>query len=83
VTIPPLPRRPIRSVGVEIAAYLERLGLDETEKELADVAELRAVVEPRIAEFAAHLSVATDYAVSQVVDATKGVHGTIRKADFG
>ncbi|MDT7744501.1 MAG: GntR family transcriptional regulator, transcriptional repressor for pyruvate dehydrogenase complex [Actinomycetota bacterium] len=28
-------------------------GLDETEKELADVAELRAVVEPRIAEFAA------------------------------
>ena len=31
----------------------------------------------------AYLSVATDYAVSQVVDATKGVHGTIRKADFG
>ena len=31
----------------------------------------------------AYLSVATDYAVSQVVDGTKGVHGTIRKADFG
>ncbi len=31
----------------------------------------------------AYLSVATDYAVSQVVDGTKGVHGSIRKADFG
>ncbi|MCD2194763.1 acetamidase/formamidase family protein [Actinomycetospora endophytica] len=30
----------------------------------------------------AYLSVATDYAVSQVVDGTKGVHGSIRKADF-
>jgi acetamidase/formamidase len=30
-----------------------------------------------------YLSVATHYAVSQVVDGTKGVHGAIRKADFG
>ena len=30
----------------------------------------------------AYLSAAGDYAVSQVVDGTKGVHGTIRKADF-
>ena len=35
-------------------------GLDETEKELADVAELRAVVEPRIAEFAALRATASD-----------------------
>jgi acetamidase/formamidase len=30
----------------------------------------------------AYLSAAGDFAVSQVVDATKGVHGKIRKADF-
>lgn len=35
-------------------------GLDETEKELSDVAELRAVVEPRIAEFAALRATASD-----------------------
>lgn len=35
-------------------------GLDDTEKELADVAELRAVVEPRIAEFAALRATASD-----------------------
>ena len=31
----------------------------------------------------AYLSAAADYVVSQVVDKTKGVHGRIRKADFG
>jgi acetamidase/formamidase len=31
----------------------------------------------------AYLSAATDYSVSQVVDQVKGVHGAIRKADFG
>jgi acetamidase/formamidase len=30
----------------------------------------------------AYLSAAADFSVSQVVDATKGVHGSIRKADF-
>jgi acetamidase/formamidase len=30
----------------------------------------------------AYLSAAADFAVSQVVDSTKGVHGKIRKADF-
>jgi GntR family transcriptional repressor for pyruvate dehydrogenase complex len=124
MTVPPLPHRRTRSIGVEIAAHLERLiatgelapgarlpaerelaeslavsrgslrdalghleskslvervqgrgtvvclppaqvgelyaGLDETEKELTDVAELRAVVEPRIAEFAALRATAPD-----------------------
>jgi acetamidase/formamidase len=31
----------------------------------------------------AYLSAATDFEVSQVVDRTKGVHGLIRKKDFG
>ena len=31
----------------------------------------------------AYLSAAADFAVSQVVDRTVGVHGLIRKADFG
>jgi acetamidase/formamidase len=31
----------------------------------------------------AYLSAATDFEVSQVVDRTKGVHGLIRKSDFG
>ena len=43
----------------EIATELHT-GLDGTEKELADVAELRAVVEPRIAEFAALRATASD-----------------------
>ena len=30
----------------------------------------------------AYMSAATDFEISQVVDATKGVHGLIRKADF-
>jgi len=30
----------------------------------------------------AYLSAAGDFAVSQVVDSVKGVHGRIRKADF-
>ena len=31
----------------------------------------------------AYLSIATDFDVTEVVDATKGVHGLIRKSDFG
>ncbi len=31
----------------------------------------------------AYLSAAADFAISQVVDRTVGVHGLIRKADFG
>ncbi len=31
----------------------------------------------------AYLSAAADFVVSQVVDRTTGIHGLIRKADFG
>ena len=143
MTVPPLPRRPTHSVGVEIAAHLERLiatrelepgarlpaerelaeslavsrgsvrdalshlesksivervqgrgtvvclppsqvgelhtGLDETEKELADVAELRAVVEPRIAEFAALRATASD--LLQLEDLLARSHEGLVSAD--
>jgi len=38
-------------------------------------------MDPRLAY--AYLSAATDFRISQVVDVVKGVHATIRKADFG
>jgi acetamidase/formamidase len=38
-------------------------------------------MDPRLAY--AYLSAATDFRISQVVDIVKGVHATIRKADFG
>lgn len=56
----------VQGRGTVVADAPERVGelsagLDETEKELADVAELRAVVEPRIAEFAALRATASDH----------------------
>lgn len=49
----------------------------------AAIALLRARfgMDPRLAY--AYLSAATDFQISQVVDVVKGVHATIRKADFG
>lgn len=73
----------------ETAEFLVPTGLDEDlDVAVADcvraaVALLQAAfgMDPSLAY--AYLSAATDFRISQVVDVVKGVHATIRKADFG
>jgi len=72
----------------ETSDFLVPTGLDEDlDRAVQDcvraaIALLRARfgMDPRLAY--AYLSAATDFRISQVVDVVKGVHATIRKADF-
>ena len=72
----------------ETDEYLVPIGLDEDLDEamrdcVRSALELLATdygIERHLAM--AYLSAATDFSVSQVVDATKGIHAKIRKADF-
>jgi acetamidase/formamidase len=73
----------------ETTEHLVPTGLDE-DLDLAVAACVRAAVALLQARFGmdpslayAYLSAATDFRISQVVDVVKGVHATIRKADFG
>ena len=56
-------------------AYAEYVAEDVAIRKLMDKGMERAVAY-------AYLSAAADFAISQVVDRTVGVHGLIRKADF-
>ncbi|SDG22774.1 acetamidase/formamidase family protein [Klenkia brasiliensis] len=72
----------------ETAEFLVPTGMDE-DLDLAVADCVRAAVALLQARFGmdaslayAYLSAATDFRISQVVDVVKGVHATIRKADF-
>ncbi|MGY2079576.1 acetamidase/formamidase family protein [Modestobacter sp. SYSU DS0657] len=72
----------------ETAEFLVPTGLDEDlDRAVQDcvraaiaLLQARFGMDPRLAY--AYLSAATDFRISQVVDVVKGVHATIRKADF-
>ncbi|MFC0531579.1 acetamidase/formamidase family protein [Phytohabitans kaempferiae] len=72
----------------ETTEYLIPTGLDEDlDKAVQDcvraaiaLLQARFGMDPQLAY--AYLSAATDFRISQVVDVVKGVHATIRKADF-
>jgi len=74
---------------VETTEFLVPTGLDEDlDAAVRDC--VRAAIALLQARFGmdghlayAYLSAATDFRISQVVDVVKGVHATIRKADFG
>jgi acetamidase/formamidase len=73
----------------ETSEYLIPIGLDEDLNEaMRDC--VRCALDLLVTDYGlerhvamAYLSAAGDFAVSQVVDQVKGVHGKIRKADFG
>lgn len=77
-------RRPFGETATDWIAVGLHVDLDEAMKEAvrAAIDFLSTVVGMSPAQAMAYLSAAADFEVSQVVDAVKGIHCRIRKADF-